>query len=120
MAFGALLAGALTSAQGPTGAVPAMQPDNLRNTINVAPVGVNLGAIMQPYTDAPEHGGLGLRTTAPNFSGLNTVAAPAPWTADSLNKAKASIAAGSSSNAVPLAIGGALLLVVLAGLAARA
>ena len=109
------LAGLVSSAgQAGGGATPAMQPDNLRNTINVAPVGVNLGAIMQPYTGNPESGGFGLSTDRLNFSGLNTVAAPAPWQADSLNKAKASVAAASKSNAVPLAIGGAILAVVAA------
>ena len=116
-----VLASALTSAQQAGGGpVPAMQPDNLRNTINVAPVGVNLGAIMQPYTEAPEHGGFGLSTDRLNFSGLNTVAAPKPWTGDSLNKAKAAVAASSGSNAVPLAIGGGLLLVAAAAALARA
>lgn len=69
-----------------------------RNAINVAPVGVNLGAIMQPYTSgSPENGGANFDVTTPT--------------------AKFVGATGAARFATPLIVGGVavggLLLVLL-------
>ena len=71
MAFGLLagVASGLTgiagdAASGGGGINPALA-SNDRTNISVAPVGVNLGAILQPYTENPLNGGFGLDTGTP-------------------------------------------------------
>ena len=119
-----VLAGAVSSAadkalSGAGVPPPGATPDNLRNNINVSPVGFNLGSIMHQYTDNPANGGYGLQTDRLNFSGLNTAVAPEPWTANTVTEAKAAIKSASSGSAIPLAIGGAILLVAVAAFAGR-
>lgn len=65
-----LAAPAAASAASSFGSAPAtsspirqdMQADNGRNVFNIAPVGVNLGAILQPYQDSTYNGGYGVST----------------------------------------------------------
>ncbi len=42
------------------------------NTVNIQPIGVNFGSIMQPFTEAPENGGGGFNIPSRLFaSGVN-------------------------------------------------
>jgi len=61
--------------------------------INIQSVGINLGAIMQPYTDSANNGGMGLQLTRGTFSpygnggsGETYVARSSTMTATSLAK----------------------------------
>lgn len=113
MAFLASVAGALSGLGAVPGAQPEMNSLNNRTQITVAPVGVNIGAIMQPYTENPVNGGLGLLTTAPRFSG-GEVKAHSIFKAPSKLIKSVGDKTADGSLTIPLLVGGGLIVLALA------
>lgn len=79
-----------------------------RSAVTVAPVGVNLGAILQPYTQgSPENGGYG----------MDLMSRYAPNVQDTGFTTLVSDRSGSASWVMPAAVigGGILLIILIAG-----
>lgn len=84
---------------------------NQRNQISIAPVGVNLGAILAPFIGSPQNGGAGMDVPSPmQYMGRNYT----QQTVDTLTNAAGTVQQ-PKSNILPLivAVGGAILIAVM-------
>lgn len=105
MALLALATAAVSGLAEKSGGQPEMSSASGRTQINVQPVGINLGAIAQPYLDNPFNGGFGLidSSSSAEFSGGVKAFSRAPITFPGSKFAKDGLGG-------PVLLGGLLLI----------